>query len=126
VTAPSGIRFPGLDMKDLLSSGRFPEGRAAFGHLVRHVTRVIESGTGTGEDPVSAASQIWSATHGDVLLESAGCFGPAERGLRQVFLPLGIEVVPSLGHSHESVQSSVDRVLTGNEPGVGAELTTGR
>ncbi|HEY1699899.1 MAG TPA: WHG domain-containing protein [Trebonia sp.] len=126
VTAPGGIRFPGLDMKDLLSSGRFPEGRVAFGHLVRHVTRVIESGTGTGEDPVSAASQIWSATHGYVLLESAGCFGPAEQGMLEVFLPLGIKLVTSLGHSRESVQGSVDRVLTGNEPGWGAELTTGR
>jgi AcrR family transcriptional regulator len=117
VTAPGGFRFPGLDPSELIKSGDFTEGRDAFRYLVRQVARMIEAGSGTGEDPVSAASQIWSATHGYVLLEIAGYFGSPEQGMLEVFLPLGLKLVTSLGHSRESVERSADRVLTGKEPG---------
>jgi AcrR family transcriptional regulator len=115
VTAPGGFRFPGVDPNGLMTSGDLPEGRDAFRHLVRHVARMLEAGSGTGEDPASAASQIWSATHGYVLLEIAGYFGSPEQGMLEVFLPLGLKLVTGLGHSRESVNSSADRVLTGKE-----------
>lgn len=111
VTAPAGVRLPGLDMHDLMGSGGFPEGREAFGHLVRHVARVIEAGTGTGEDSVSAASQIWSAAHGYVLLEIAGYFGGEERGALDVYLPLAVKVIAGLGHPAEAVLESAGKAV---------------
>jgi AcrR family transcriptional regulator len=110
VTAPGGHRLAGVDMNELTASGEFPEGRDAFGLLTRAVERVIEAGDGSGEDPVSAASQIWSAAHGYVLLEIAGYFGPPGRGMTTVFLPLAVKVISGLGHSQEAVWRSARRV----------------
>jgi AcrR family transcriptional regulator len=110
VTAPGGHRLVGVDMNELMASGEFPEGREAFGLLVRAVARVIEAGEGSAEDPVRAASQIWSAAHGYVLLEIAGYFGPPGRGVKTVFLPLAVKVISGLGHSQEAVWRSARRV----------------
>jgi hypothetical protein len=93
-----------------MSSGHDAEGRAAFEYLVRGVARVIEAGSGAGEDAVQAASQIWSATHGYVLLETAGYFGSEGYGLQNVLLPLAVKLITGLGHSPEAVQASVRMV----------------
>jgi AcrR family transcriptional regulator len=105
VTTPGGYRLATTDMNELMSSGHDP-GRAAFGHLVRGVTRVIEAGSGTGEDAVQVASQIWSATHGYVLLEIAGFFGSGDHGRQEVWLPLTVKIIAGLGHSPEAVRRS--------------------
>jgi AcrR family transcriptional regulator len=113
VTAPGGHRLAGVDMNELMVSGQFPEGRDAFGLLTRAVERVIAAGDGSGEDPVSAASQIWSAAHGYVLLEIAGYFGPPGRGMTTVFLPLAVKLISGLGHSPEAVWRSARRLTAG-------------
>jgi len=113
VTAPGGHRLPGVDTRELMASGSFPEGRAAFGSLVRAVARVIAAGDGPGEDAVQAASQIWSATHGYVLLEVAGYFGPGGRGRETVLFPLAVKLISGLGHPQESVWRSARRVAAG-------------
>lgn len=109
VSAPGGHRLAGMDMSEFMASGQFPEGRDAFGVLVRAVARVIEAGEGSAEEPVGAASQIWSMAHGYVLLEIAGYFGPPGRGVESVFLPLAVKVISGLGHSPESVWRSARR-----------------
>jgi AcrR family transcriptional regulator len=105
VTTPGGYRLVTGDMNELMSSGRDP-GRAAFGYLVRGVTRVIQAGSGTGEDAVQVASQIWSATHGYVLLEMAGFFGSGGHGQQDVWLPLTVKIIAGLGHSADAVHRS--------------------
>lgn len=110
VTAPGGHRLWGMDTNELMSSGQFAEGRDAFGVLVRGVARVIEAGEGPAEDPVGAASQIWSMAHGYVLLEIAGYFGPPGRGVESVFLPLAVKVISGLGHPAEAVWRSARRL----------------
>ncbi|HVT71077.1 MAG TPA: WHG domain-containing protein, partial [Trebonia sp.] len=99
VTPVNGIGLPNLDVRTLMVSPAAGAGREAFALLVRHVTRVIEAGSGTGEDPVSVASQFWSSVHGYVLLEIAGFFGAPQRGAREVFLPLTCKLIAGLGHS---------------------------
>jgi AcrR family transcriptional regulator len=111
VTAPAGHRLVGVDMNELMMSGNFPEGAEAFGTLVRAVERVLAAGDGTtGEDAVGAASQIWSATHGYVLLEIAGYFGPGATGMTTVMLPLSVKLICGLGHSPEAVWRSARAV----------------
>lgn len=110
VTAPGGYRAVTTEMAELMSSGDYPEGRAAFGYLVRGVTRVIEAGSGTGEDPVQVASQIWSTVHGYVLLETAGFFGSPAQGAQNVLLPLSVKLISSLGHPPEAVWRAARQV----------------
>ena len=110
VTAPGGYWLVTRDMTELMSSGQDPEGRAAFEYLVRGVARVIQAGSGAGEDAGQVASQIWSATHGYVLLEIAGYFGPEGYGLQSVLLPLGIKIITGLGHSPDAVRRSAQQV----------------
>ena len=112
VTTPGGYRLVTMDMNELMSSGHDPKGRAAFEYLVRSVARVIEAGSGAGEDSVQAASQIWSATHGYVLLEIAGYFGPGATGMTTVMLPLAVKLICGLGHSPEAVWRSARRVAS--------------
>jgi AcrR family transcriptional regulator len=111
LTAPGGQHLPPLEIDEVMTSHRYPEGREAFGFVYRAVTRALEAGEGTGEDPVQATSQLWSTAHGYVLLEIAGYFGPPGRGLRAVMLPLAVKVFSGLGHSQESVRRSAQRVL---------------
>jgi AcrR family transcriptional regulator len=111
LTAPGGQQLPPLEIDEVMTSHRYPEGREAFGCVHRAVVRVLEAGDGTGEDPVQATSQLWSTAHGYVLLEIAGYFGSAGRGLRAVMLPLAVKVFSGLGHSQEAVRRSAQRVL---------------
>lgn len=103
LTTPGGHHLTPVDVTELMASGRFPEARDAFGRHVRAVERVIEAGDGTEEGAVQVASQLWSAIHGYVLLEIAGFFGPPERGLESVCLPVNVKIISSLGHPQEAV-----------------------
>jgi AcrR family transcriptional regulator len=110
VVTAGGQRLVTGDMNEMMSSAEASEGRTAFEHLVRGVARVIEAGTGTPEDPIQAASQIWSATHGYVLLEIAGYFGEHGYGQQNVLLPVATKLISSLGHSPQAVQRSARSV----------------
>ncbi|MDN3356715.1 TetR/AcrR family transcriptional regulator [Actinomadura sp. DC4] len=85
-----------------------PEGEAAFAHLVKAVTRIIESGRAREEDPARAAAQIWSAIHGYVLLEIAGYFGGD--GVEQILLPLGMKLATGAGDTAEAAARSAAEV----------------
>jgi AcrR family transcriptional regulator len=91
-------------------------GQAAFGHLVSSCARAIESGRINGEDPMHAASQLWSILHGYVTLELAGHFGQLD-GLTEVFFPLSINVLIGLGDTRErATYSAMDALrLAGND-----------
>lgn len=115
LTAPSGQPLAPLDLEEVLESGRYREGREAFNCVLRAVTRALEAGEGTGEDPMRATSQLWSAAHGYVLLEITGYFGSSGRGPRTVMLPLAVKVFSGLGHSPESVWRSAQRVIARGE-----------
>ena len=110
VVTAGGYKLATGDMNELMSSSQDSEGRTAFEYLVRSVARVIEAGSGPGEDAVQAASQVWSATHGYVLLEIAGYFGEEGYGQQNVLLPLATKLITGLGHSPEAVQRSVQQV----------------
>src|SRR4051794_20159569 len=59
LSAPGGHRLPGRDLTVSPDLVGLPEGRAAFGHLLDAVTRVVESGRTRREDPVRVAAQVW-------------------------------------------------------------------
>lgn len=111
LAAPGGLRLAPIGLDEVMNSGRYPEGREAFGCACRAVTRVIEAGDGTGEDPMEATSQLWSTAHGYVLLEIGGYFGDSDAGLENVMLPLAVKLFAGLGHSRESVRRSALRAV---------------
>jgi AcrR family transcriptional regulator len=88
-----------------------PEGQAAFDVMVQALARVKISGRIDPVDPVVAAGQFLSATHGFVLLEMAGYFGGDGNGVAWVFGPLGLSVMIGLGAAREDADRSAVAAL---------------
>ena len=102
-------RHAGLEMSVAGTVTNSPEAQSAVDVLVRSMTRVRDSGRIDPVDPVVAAGQFLSATHGYVLLEIAGAFGPRGDGLR-VMLALGVNLMVGLGDSRAAVTKSLQAV----------------
>ena len=96
----------GLEMTPDGALANFPEGQAAAEVMVRSLTRVVETGRVRPVDPVLAAGQFLSATHGYVLLELAGALGAEGRGL-EVIASLASNLMVGLGDSREAVEHSL-------------------
>jgi AcrR family transcriptional regulator len=88
-----------------------PEGQAAFEVMVHALDRVREAGQIDSVDPVLAAGQFLSATHGYVLLEMAGYFGPEGNGFAWIFGPLGLSVMVGLGASRDDADRAAIAAL---------------
>ena len=73
---------------------------------MRSLARVVEAGRVRPVDPVLAAGQFLSATHGYVLLELAGAFGEDGGGL-EVMASLAGNLMVGLGDSREAVERSL-------------------
>lgn len=108
-----GIAMPGTlrGPKDLTTERtptEMPEGQAAFEYLISGVTRMMDAGRIRTGDPAHIAAQIWSALHGYVLLDIAGFFGTAERGVDYVLGPLALNLFVGLGDTLEAATRSSD------------------
>jgi hypothetical protein len=99
------------DMTVVGTISTLPEGQAAFGVMVHALARVRTSGRIDPVDPVVAAGQFLSATHGFVLLEMAGYFGADGNGVAWVFGPLGLSVMVGLGAAREEAERSAVAAL---------------
>ncbi|HYJ21550.1 MAG TPA: WHG domain-containing protein [Solirubrobacterales bacterium] len=102
-------RHAGLEITVSGAVTNSPEAQSAVDVLVRSMTRVKESGRIDPVDPVIAAGQFLSATHGFVLLEIAGVF--AGDGL-STMRPLAINLMVGLGDSREAATASLHAVET--------------
>ena len=95
----------GLEMTTTGTLANFPEGQAAVEIMVRSVGRIIDAGRVRPVDPVVAAGQFLSATHGYALLEIAGAFGQGQ-GL-QIIASLVSNLMVGLGDNREAVERSM-------------------
>jgi AcrR family transcriptional regulator len=100
----------GLEMTVTGALANFPEGQAAAEVMVHSLERVITAGRIRPVDPVIAAGQFLSATHGYVLLEIGGTFGAQGEGL-QVIAPLAINLMVGLGDDREAAERSLAAAL---------------
>jgi AcrR family transcriptional regulator len=96
----------GLEMTVAGTLANFPEGRAAMGVMVHSLERVRDAGRIRPVDPLVAAGQFLSATHGYVLLEIAGAFGQDGEG-RQVIAPLAVNLMVGLGDDRAAAERSL-------------------
>jgi AcrR family transcriptional regulator len=123
-----GLTGPDLRLRARLEiSGHgmvdFPEGRAALRIMVDSVERVISSGRIHPVDPLLAARQFLSATHGHVLLQIAGAFGGPEEGLL-VLAALALNLMVGLGDTRSAAQDSLRATLVARtDPPRAARLT---
>jgi AcrR family transcriptional regulator len=110
----AGAALPSRVAQDMTTSGtisHLAEGQAAFEVMVRALDRVKAAGRIGPVNTVAAAGQFLSATHGFVLLEMAGYFGPEGNGFAWVLGPLGLSVMVGLGASREDVERSAITAL---------------
>ncbi len=102
-----GLRVrSGLRMTATGTLANFPEGQAAVEVMVRSLDRVVDAGRVLPVDPVVAAGQFLSATHGYVLLEIVGAFDHQGHGL-QIIASLVSNLMVGLGDSREAVERSL-------------------
>ncbi|MPY80043.1 MAG: TetR family transcriptional regulator [Actinophytocola sp.] len=111
LTTPGTRRTKERDLTTAGSPTSLSEGISAFNHLVGAVTRAAESGRIAAADPVAVAGQIWSATHGYVLLEMTGVFGHEGHGLVRTLQPLIINLLVGLGDTRANIEASLARVF---------------
>jgi AcrR family transcriptional regulator len=102
-------RHTGLEMSVAGTVANSPEAQSAVDVLVRSMQRVLDSGRIDPVDPVVAAGQFLSATHGYVLLEIAETFGPRGDGL-PIALALAVNLMVGLGDSRATATGSLEAV----------------
>jgi hypothetical protein len=102
-----GLRqHAGLEVSVAGTATNSPEAQSAVDILVRSMERVRDSGRIDPVEPVVAAGQFLSATHGFLLLEIAGVFGAGGDGL-QVIRQLAVNLMVGLGDSREAATESL-------------------
>jgi AcrR family transcriptional regulator len=115
--AESGVR----------SSGRSPAFRGAYAHVTGACSRLVSSGRVRQLDPDDAAAQLWSFVHGFITLELAETFTDFDDPVRQILLPMGVNLSVGLGDTRERAQASHEAaahiyesiaLAGGNQPGV--------
>jgi AcrR family transcriptional regulator len=91
---------------DVRLSGRSPAFRAAYAHVADACERLISSGRVRRQDHEGVAAQLWSFVHGFITLELADTFIDLDDPVRQVLLPLGVNLSVGLGDSRERAEAS--------------------
>ena len=66
----------------------------------------MKSGRVTRQDPDGIAAQLWTFVHGFITLELAETFVGFDDPVRQVLLPLGVNVSVGLGDTRERAEAS--------------------
>jgi AcrR family transcriptional regulator len=100
-------RHAGLEVAVAGTAANSPQAQAAVDVLVRSMTRVTESGRLDPVDPVLAAGQFLSATHGFLLLQIAGVFGGenVELGVAREF---AVNLMVGLGDDRAAATRSLE------------------
>ena len=89
------------------------EGIDAFSILLGSVERVIAAGRFRPQDATAAATQILAATHGFLLLAIGGFAGDRNEAMRDVMVPLAINLMVGLGDERERVERSLAAAIAG-------------
>ncbi|MBI3226081.1 MAG: TetR/AcrR family transcriptional regulator [Mycolicibacterium cosmeticum] len=87
-------------------NGQSPAFRSAYEHVAGACARLVKSGRVKRQDPAGIAAQLWSFVHGFITLELAETFAEFDDPVRQVLLPLGVNVSVGLGDTPERAEAS--------------------
>lgn len=107
-----GLRHhAGLEVALAGSIANSPQAQRSLDVLIGSMRRVIDSGRVRPAEPVIAAGQFLSATHGYVLLEAGGLFGSREDG-RVLIAALAVNLMVGLGDDPERATESLHEALS--------------
>jgi AcrR family transcriptional regulator len=95
-----------LQAADSGAIGRTPAFRAAYGHVAEACERLVNSGRVRQQDPETVAAQLWSFVHGFITLELAETFVEFGDPVRQVMLPMGVNLSVGLGDTRKRAEAS--------------------
>jgi AcrR family transcriptional regulator len=91
---------------DAAPPGASPAFRDVYARIFAACVRLVDSGRVADHAPDAVAAQLWSLVHGFITLELAGTFADNADPVRDVLLPLGVNLAVGLGDSRErAVQS---------------------
>lgn len=109
----SGTRLSGLTASVDAAGGPWavPEGVDAFSVLLGSVERVIASGRIRPGDAEAVAAQVLSITHGYVLLAIGGFIDDPVRSLRDVAIPMAVNLMVGLGDDRRRAERSMRAAL---------------
>jgi AcrR family transcriptional regulator len=88
------------------ASGRSHAFLGAYTHVLEACARLVNTGRVRPQDPQCVAAQLWSFAHGFITLELAETFAGFDDPVRQVLLPLGVNVCVGLGDTRERAEGS--------------------
>jgi AcrR family transcriptional regulator len=87
-------------------SGRSRTFRAAYGHVAEACERLVSAGRVAPQDAEVIAAQLWSFVHGFITLELAETFAGFDDPVRQLLLPMGVNLFVGLGDTRERALAS--------------------
>jgi AcrR family transcriptional regulator len=114
-------RHAGLEVVVAGTAANSPQAQAAVDVLVRSMTRVVDSGRIDPVDPVLAAGQFLSATHGYLLLETAGVVVAAGEDLG-IVRELAVNLMVGLGDHRAAATRSLGAAEAARTEAMGAAL----
>ncbi len=107
VAAPASL---GSDRTDVTTDGGMTggvESTASFDALRQVVHRMIAAGRIRDDGELNMAGRLWSVSHGAVMLELAGFFGPDGHGLTHILGPLTVDTLVGMGDEREQTLQSL-------------------
>jgi AcrR family transcriptional regulator len=87
-------------------SGRSETFRAAYAHVAEACERLVSSGRVRQQDADGVAAQLWSFVHGFITLELVETFAGFGDPVREVLLPLGVNLSVGLGDTRKRAEAS--------------------
>jgi len=112
-------RHAGLEVVVAGTAANSPQAQAAVDVLVRSMTRVVDSGRIDPVDPVLAAGQFLSATHGYLLLNIAGVVGTAGEDIG-IARELAVNLMVGLGDDRAAATRSLGAAEAARGEAMGA------
>jgi AcrR family transcriptional regulator len=100
-----------LGESDVRSSGRSPAFRGVYDHVAEACARLVNSGRVGEQDPSAVAAQLWSFVHGFITLELAETFVECSDPVRQLLLPMGVNLSVGLGDTRERARASHEAAM---------------
>lgn len=90
-----------LTSPEVPPKGTSPAFRHAYSRILASCERLVHSGRVAHHKPDAVAAQLWSLVHGFITLELAGTFVDSADPVRDVLLPLGVNLAVGLSDSRE-------------------------
>jgi AcrR family transcriptional regulator len=106
--SPASIAGSRTDLTSTGGATNRAEWASSFDALRNAVRRMIAAGRIRGEDgELNIAGRLWSLSHGAVMLELAGFFGPDGHGVTQILGPLTVDALVGMGDEREQTLQSL-------------------